>query len=283
MIIDAHTHIFPPEITNNRAPWLTGEPDFAFIYENPAARLVTAENLVEALDRWGADMAVTFGFPFTDTGKSATVNDYVIGAAKEHPGHIIPFACVNPLMGKPALKELERAIARGAKGVGELAAYKAGLGPEVRKALKPVAELCREAGVPLLLHANEPVGHNYPGKSPMEVSDLYTLISENQETTWILAHMGGGLFFYETLKKEVTETLRNVHYDTSASPFLYKPEIHRRFIEIAGAQKLVHGTDYPLLEQPRYEKDYVTSGLTIVEKAAVMGGNMARILGINGR
>ncbi len=278
MILDAHTHIFPPEICADREPFLAGEPDFALLYENPEARLVPAETLVEALDGWGADGAVAFGFPFEDTGKSALANDYAIHAASLFPGRIIPFACVNPAMGRPALKELERSLAKGARGAGELATYKAGLGPEVRRALGPVAALCREAGVPLLLHANEPVGHQYPGKSPMEVSDLYRLVAENRDTDWILAHLGGGLFFYELLKKEVSETLKNVRYDTAAVPFLYKPQTLRRFIDICGVGKLVHGTDFPLLGQPRYEKEYEQAGLTPEELAAVMGGNLAAML-----
>lgn len=280
MILDAHTHIFPPEICNARENFLAGEPDFALIYENPAARLVEGGELSAALARWGADGACAFGFPFTDNGKSALCNDYVLWAAKEYPGRIIPFACVNPAMGREALKEVERALAAGAKGVGELATYKAGLGPEVRAALQPIASLCREAGVPLLLHANEPIGHEYPGKSRMEVSDLYALVKESQETTWIMAHWGGGLFFYELLKKEVSETLRNVYYDTSAGPFLYKPETYRRFIEIAGVAKLLHGTDYPLLEQPRYEKDHQAAGLSKKERSAILGGNLAGILNL---
>lgn len=282
MIIDAHTHIFPPEISQNRAAFLDGEEDFRLIYENPAARLVGAGELVEALDRWGADAACAFGFPFTDTGKSRLANDYALAAAKEHPGRVIPFACVNPATGPDALAEVERCLAAGAKGVGELATYKAGLGPAVQAALKPIAELCAEAGVPLLLHANEPVGHEYAGKSRMEVSELYALVKANPRTDWILAHWGGGLFFYELLKKEVSEVLARVRYDTSAGPFLYKPSGYRSFIEIAGVEKLVFGTDFPLLELPRYEKDFELAGLTDAERAAILGGNMAKILGLAG-
>lgn len=282
MIIDAHTHVFPPEICGFRERFLTGEEDFALIYENPAARLVEGGELVAALDSWGADAACAFGFPFADTGKSRLCNDYALRAAKEFPGRIIPFACVNPAVGTESVREVERCLAAGARGVGELATYKAGLGTTVREALRPIAELCAEAGAPLLLHANEPVGHEYPGKSRIEVSELYALVKATPRTDWILAHWGGGLFFYELLKKEVSETLARVRYDTSAGPFLYKPTVYRRFIEIAGVEKLLFGTDFPLLELPRYEKDFAEAGLTEDERAAILGTNLAKLLGIHG-
>lgn len=281
MILDAHTHIFPPEICGNRAKFLEGEEDFAFIYENPAAKLVGGGELVGALDRWGADGACAFGFPFTDTGKSALCNDYALDQAARFPGRIIPFACVNPAMGKPALAEVERCLAKGAKGVGELATYRAGLGAEIRKHLAPIAALCAEAGVPLLLHANEPIGHKYPGKSPMEISDLYEVVKASPATTWILAHMGGGLFSFGLLKKEVSETLANVYYDISAAPFLFKPQAYRTFIDIAGVEKLLLGTDYPLLELPRYIKELDVAGITQTERAAILGGNLNRLLGLD--
>ena len=76
-------------------------------------------------------------------------------------------------------------------------------------ALNPIADLCQGYGVPLLLHANEPVGRSYPGKSPMQLGDLYDLIKAFPELTLILAHCGVGTFFFNLLKKEVPATLKN--------------------------------------------------------------------------
>ncbi len=42
MIIDAHVHIFPPEIRDNREKFFVGEPDFKLLYESPKSRLVWA-------------------------------------------------------------------------------------------------------------------------------------------------------------------------------------------------------------------------------------------------
>ncbi|NTU60222.1 MAG: amidohydrolase [Deltaproteobacteria bacterium] len=232
-----------------------------------------------ALHRWGADAACAFGFPFTDIGKSRLCNDYALEAARENPGRVIPFACVNPLA-PGAAAEAGRCLAAGARGVGEIATYGEGLGPDVRRAMAPLAELCREAGVPLLLHTNEPIGHEYAGKCHMELSEIYALVKAHPGTKWILAHWGAGLFAYGLLKKEVDDVLRNCTFDTSAGPYLYKPSVYRHAIDLAGADRVVFGSDYPLLGLPRYRRDMEEAGLSEEEKAAILGGNLARVLGI---
>ncbi|MHB8765329.1 MAG: amidohydrolase family protein [Deferrisomatales bacterium] len=280
MVLDAHTHIFPPEVCTRRDAYFDGEGDFRLLYGHPNARLVGAGELVHYLDEAGIDAACAFAFPWNSLDTTRLANDYVLSSAARFPGRIVPFACVNPLAGPGALAEAERCLAAGARGVGEVATYGAGLGPGVRAALGPLAELCREAGVPLLLHTNEPVGHDYPGKSRMEPSEVYALVAAHPGTTWILAHWGGGLFVYHLLKKEAPEVLRNVYYDTSAGPYLYRPDAYRRLIDIAGADRLVFGSDFPLLGLPRYQTDLAAAGLTAAEEAAVLGGNLARVLGL---
>ena len=115
--------------------------------------------------------------------------------------------------------------------------------------------------VPLLLHTNEPVGHFYPGKAHLPFWDLYELIKAFPSVTFILAHWGGGLWWYELLKREVREVLRNTYFDTAASPFLYRPEIYQYAVQIMGVEKILYGSDYPLLGLNRYLKELDQAGL----------------------
>ncbi len=94
------------------------------------------------------------------------------------------------------------------------------------KNFKHLSALCRESGKVLLAHANEPVGHQYPGKAPFGIELYYAMAKAAAGTKLILAHWGGGLFFFNLLKKEVPEVLENVYFDTAASPF----SITKRFI-----------------------------------------------------
>ena len=72
MIVDFHTHIFPPEVIEGRQDYADRDAAFAHIYGNPSARMVDAEGLVEAMDEDGVAKAVVFGFPGGDVGLSRT-------------------------------------------------------------------------------------------------------------------------------------------------------------------------------------------------------------------
>ena len=121
-------------------------------------------------------------------------------------------------------------------------------------------------------------GANWIRTDTVPFWDIYELIKLFPKTTFILAHWGGGLWWYRMLKKEVTEVLQNTYFDTAASPFLYRPEIYRQAIQMVGVEKILYGSDYPLLGLNRYEKELEQAGLTQEEKASVMGGNAQRLL-----
>jgi predicted TIM-barrel fold metal-dependent hydrolase len=275
MIVDVHTHIFPPEVRNSREKFVAEDSAFALLYRSEKARMVGARALVAEMDGQGVEASVAFGFPWKDLERAAWHNDYVLEASKRFEGRIIPLACFDP-RSQGSFREAQRCIAQGHKGLGELALYE-GLDDAGAAILSPFLQLCREAGVCALIHANEPVGHSYHGKADMDLGALYRLIRDNPGTKVILAHMGGGLFFYETLKKEVRETLAEVYYDTAAVPFLYRKYVYRLAVRIAGAERIVFGSDYPLIEVSRYTKDLEGAGLTTEEIELIIGENARRL------
>ncbi len=279
MLIDVHTHIFPPEIVSRREDFFADEPAFRLLYDSPKAKLAPAEELLQLMETEDVERAVVFGFPWRRAGLCRRHNDYVLESMHRHPRRLIGFCCVDPLEpGAP--REVERCLAAGCRGVGELAFYQEGLGSDVVDALAPLADLCQGYRVPLLLHANEPIGHAYPGKSPMRLEDLYALVRAFPDLTLILAHWGGGLFFFNLLKKEVPEVLRHVYFDTAASPFLYRPEIYRLAADIVGPDKILLGSDYPLLKPSRYLKDMAAGGLSPEFREMLCAGNARRLLGL---
>jgi len=277
MFIDFHTHIFPPEIVQRRQDYFPDEPAFRLLYDSPRAHLAPAEETLSLMSEEGLDRAVVFGFPWRRSSLVARHNDYVLEAVHRHPRHLIGFCCVSPLE-SGAAREVERCLAAGCRGVGELAFYEAGLGSDVLSALAPIADLCQGYRVPLLLHANEPIGHAYPGKSPMRLEDLYAIVKAFPDLTLILAHWGGGLLFYHLLKREVPEALKNVYFDTAASPFLYRPQIYRLAAEMVGPEKILFGSDFPLLKPSRYLQEMEAEGLPPDLRDRICGANAQRLL-----
>jgi hypothetical protein len=122
------------------------------------------------------------------------------------------------------------------------------------------------------------VGHLYPGKTPNTMIQIYETVARFPENKVILAHWGGGIFFYNLLKKAVKETLKNVWYDTAASPFLYDNRIYQYAKDLVGLDKVLLGTDYPLLKPARYQKEMIASGLSEADMAMVCGQNAAWLL-----
>ena len=63
-----------------------------------------------------------------------------------------------------------------------------------------------------------------------------------------------------------------------SSPFLYDPEIYRHAVEIAGVDKILFGSDFPLLKPARYFKEFENAGLTQTQIDVVSGLNAAKLL-----
>ncbi len=254
MIIDVHTHIFPEEIINNREKFFKGENEFKSIYENSNAKMITAEQLISQMNENNIDYSVIFGFPWNNIKYAKLNNDYIIEAVKKYPNRFIGFCCLNPLSQK-AIYEVERCFSCGLKGVGEIAFYLNDIHKEIVESLENIMDICNKYDYPFMLHTNEPVGHEYPGKADMKLKNIYNFIKTYSDNKIILAHLGGGIFFYKTMKKEVDEVLKNVYYDTAAVPFLYKNEIYYESLKFAGDDKILFGSDYPLINPKRYFKD----------------------------
>lgn len=275
-IIDCHVHICPREVRQKRDQFLKNEPEFAAIYQDPRAKLITASELIESMDQERVATSVVFGFPWRQEKNFRLNNDYVLDAAKRFPGRLLPFCCLDPTHSL-AIQEVKHCLEQGARGVGELAFYKQGLDQEAIAAVTPIAARLQEAGLPILLHTNEPVGHSYPGKSPMTLTQLYSLIRSLPKNRFILAHGGGGLPFYGYLKKEVRDVLKNCYFDTAAFPFLYRPTVLKAMAGGVGADKLLFGSDFPLLSPSRYYQEFARSGLSHAEQQGLLGKNLSSI------
>ena len=279
MTIDVHTHLFASDVRQHRERYFSDEPAFRLLYESPKSKIVSAEETIAAMDEDGVDVSVIFGFPWKNIDTARRNNEAVAEAVARHPRRLAGFCCLDPAS-EGAAKEAERCLDAGLVGVGELAFYESGIGESALDRLSPVMALCRERDVPVMIHTNEPVGHRYPGKTPNTLAEIYRMVKRFSENRIILAHWGAGLFFYTLLKKEVSETLRNVWVDTAASPFLYRPEIYAVAAKLFGVEKILFGTDFPLLRAGRYFADIEASGLSDEDRQKILGQNAKDLFGV---
>jgi predicted TIM-barrel fold metal-dependent hydrolase len=278
LIIDFHTHIFPPEIVENRGHYLDKDDWFRQLYSNPEARLVTAESLVAEMDSAGVDVSVTFGFAWADLGLCRAINDYILEAVARYPDRLIGFVSVNPCAGREAVKEVVRCAEWGMRGIGELMPDGQGFCLDDETIMAPLVEVAANYNLIIQSHITEPVGHGYPGKGTLPPWGIVRLAELFPQATFVCAHWGGGLLFYE-LMPELKKTLRHVYYDTAASLYLYQDQIFPLAAQIA-EDKILFATDYPLIGQKRFLAHIRRSGMPEGAQAKLLGSNAARLLGL---
>jgi predicted TIM-barrel fold metal-dependent hydrolase len=279
MLIDIHTHIFPPHICQHRELYCARDPWFNLLYSDSRVHLASAEDLISEMDASGVDAAVTFSFGWTDPGLIEETNNYVIEAMRSYAGRIYGMAVLQPAAGARAVHELERCAKAGMIGVGELMPHGQGYKLSDIPLLTPMIEVVRQYRLLVLSHCSEPVGHNYPGKGDVSLQDIVTFLTAFPDVRFIAAHWGGGLPFY-CLMPEIQRITANVWYDTAASIYLYRNSIFPIAIKLIGAERILFGSDYGLLRQQRVIDDISQSGVGDEAAAMILGKNAQELLNI---
>jgi predicted TIM-barrel fold metal-dependent hydrolase len=294
-IIDSHIHLYPDEAAADPAAWAGARAEPAWLAcvapeEGPRLQgWATVETLIRDLDRAGVDRAIIQGWYWENQETCREHNAFMAEAVRAHPQRLSAFASIAVGGLEPSGVEKAASAAReaGFAGFGELHSGVQGFGPG-HAAFEQLATLAGEWEMPLLLHVTEGVGRRYPGRRETPLEALVAMTTAHPRTTFILAHFGGLLPFFE-LNPFVRAQLGNVYYDTAASPLLYLPRVYRLACEAVGATKLLFGTDYPLRVFPRRQRrpsfhlaleEIRSAGLTEEAQRWILGGNARRLLNL---
>ena len=291
-VIDSHVHLYSPEVCGDPIGWAARHEELHW------AELVSATENRPSLQGWAdaprllADMdaagvseSVLLGWYWEKQESCAQQNQWYASWAAEHGGRIRWFATVQPASGERALDEMRIAAAKGACGLGELSPV--GQGFSVRdQSFRKIVELAIELNWPINFHVNEVLGRRRAGRQFDRMDDYQWLAAQFPELKIILAHWGGLAPFFE-LNKAVRRDFRNVFYDTAASPLLYDPRVYRAVIDLVGAEKVLFGSDYPLLLYPRADRvpgfarilrEIRDAGLREAELQLILHDNICRLL-----
>ncbi len=277
MIVDCHVHVYPPEIVADAEKIGRSEEHFALLAGGKVHRWASVEDVIERMDRDGVDISWVFGFSFKDQGLCALCNDYVMEGVRKYPGRLKGLGVVSP-SARGADAEIQRCKEGGLVGIGELFPQGQNFDiTDIRQTWR-IAGAADELDMFLLIHAAEPVGHDYAGKGDVGPREAAEFCINHPEAKVIFAHFGGGLWLYE-LMPEMKLYLSNARYDCAAWPWLYGPELISAVAAAGAEDKVMYGSDFPILSLPRYEKLLDASGISAGFRSKFLSGNAMAFLG----
>lgn len=264
MIIDFHTHCFPPKIASRAIEQLMTRSGMTRPYHNGGV-----ESLLEVQRSAGVDYSVVLNIA-TNPRQQKSVNDFAISLL-EVDG-IIPFGSVHP-DSPDAIPELERIKASGIKGVKFHPDYQGFFVDEER--MLPLYEKIGELGLITVFHCGYDIG--FPETIHCPPERLSKALDSFGGAPVVAAHFGGMLAWRET---EEFLCGKNVYLDTAICCGTLNPQVAARIIKKHGADKILLGSDCPW-STPANEIGLVhCMGLSDEEEKAVLGENARKLLGL---
>jgi uncharacterized protein len=226
--------------------------------------------LIDAADKLGIDQLccslLTARRPAT-AAQFRECNQQVAEGMKRFPGRVLGYAYVNPGYTREALEDVRRCVEeRGFVGVKLYNEYRI-----TEPVLYPLIELTIGLRVPILSHAGHL--HYFLPEQP-HISDgghIAELARRYPEAMFICGHVGGGGDWEWTIK-----SLRNtpsVYLDTSGS--VIDEGVVEMAVKTLGAGRVVFGCDMSMTAGVGKMR---AAELSAPDRAAILGGNMAKIL-----
>jgi DNA-binding transcriptional regulator YiaG len=262
MIIDIHTHCFPDKIASRAMSLLHQESGYPYFHDGSLAGLT--RSTLSA----GIDLSVILPIA-TRPEQTLSINRWAVQILG---GAITSFGTIHPEFAgwKAEIRWLKEA---GIKGIKMHPEYQGFYVDDER--YFPLYEDIFEAGLVILFHAGGDIAYNPPFHC--EPKHLSRLLDAFPGGVVIAAHMGGYQFWNEA---EDLLFGRQVFIDTSFSIDQLGADRAIQIMRLHGIEKVLFGTDSPWHDQAADLAEFASLDLTPDERAAVLGGNAARLLGL---
>ncbi len=160
------------------------------------------------------------------------INDLLLRVCAVDPARFIPFAYLNPAFPDGSLRELDRCIGHGMRGI------KLWIGRRINHAGGLlIARRAAELGLPIVQHCSDRPGGNLPGETaPADAAELAAICPE---VKLVLAHLNNiGLRGIEIIRPHA-----NILVDTSGGDPLVG--FVRAAVDRLGAERVLFGSDMP--------------------------------------
>jgi predicted TIM-barrel fold metal-dependent hydrolase len=209
-------------------------------------------------------------------------NEEIAELAHKHSDVAIPFASINPHRGAAGVREARRLIKDfGVKGFKFHPSVQDFL-PNDRMAY-PLYEAIAEARLPALFHTGQTgVGAGTPGgggirlkySNPMLLDDV---AADFPDMPIILAHPS---FPWQEEALSVATHKPQVYIDLSGWSPKYFPPILVQYANTLLKDRMLFGSDYPLITPERWMRDFDEAGFRDEVKPLILKDNAVRLLGL---
>ena len=285
---DCHVHCYPDEVISDPQGWSRkqGEAHWAHLVTEGPQGWAGPEDLLRAMDRDGIEKVLLQAWYWENPGTCHLQNEWHAEWISRFPGRFMGCAAIHPEMKDPC-GELEQAKGWGACAVGECLPHVQSSQSWKHPAWESIIRWTTAAGFPLAVHLTEPVGHTYPGRVETPLMEIVELFEAHPAQKWLCAHWGGGLPFH-SLNRRVRKALANVWFDSAASPLLYQSRVWKIVSDLIGPEKILFGSDFPLILYPSKEsapgwgrllEELRASGLSEPDLQMICQGNWEQVFG----
>ena len=223
-------------------------------------------------------------FPVDETlsGRAQVSNDSVAEFAAENSDIAIAFASINPNRGKQGVAEARRLLASGKVHGLKLHPPIQEFSPNDRIAY-PLYEVFAEARLPVIFHTGHSgIGSGMPGGggirlkfgNPMPIDDVAV---DFPDMPIIMAHPS---FPWQEEAISICLHKAQVYIDLSGwSPKYFSPTLVQ-YANTLLKQKVLFGSDYPLLTPDRWLADFQKIGIRDEVRPLILKENAVRLLGL---
>lgn len=266
MLIDFHTHMFPPAVADRALGGIIERTKEIYDIDQEISFDGTLAGLKSSMKETGVDLSVVLPIATKPT-QYRTINKYALESMGEG---IISFASLHPYQDNVD-ETLAEISASGFRGIKLHPDYQ-NVYADDEKFISLVKKACG-LGLYVVIHSGEDLGMRPPFRCTIE--RLKRLLSSVDEERLVIAHMGGFNMWDEVLNELVNTS---AYFDTAVVSRYISPEIYRRIIEEHGAEKILFGSDAPW-EDPRETYAFLMdAGLEEEENELITHKNAEKIL-----
>lgn len=281
--IDAVVNIWTPEALKHRPNW---RDDF-FVgkmgVEQDTSDGVSLDAMLARMDKAGIEKAFLFATRAGPVGHPSCYRipyELVAETCAQAPDRLYGMAGIDPHDGMKGVRELEHAV----KELGFIGAHFYPhwfeIAPDAAK-LYPFYAKCVELDVPIQMQVGQSMNYdkNFPRRSVGRPITLDAVACDFPELKLIGIHVG---IPWTDEMIAMAWKHQNVFIGSDAHAPKYWPESFVHYINTYGQDKVIFGTDFPVLDFERTVEEIDELGLRDGARRKLMRDNVLRIYGLDG-